>query len=95
MSEKDNFGGGFLLGTIIGGVVGGIIGTVIANKNNKNNNNNWEEEINLNNAQYSNFDNEKIEHSRMSLEEKINQLNNAIDDVKFSLMKNSEKEIID
>ncbi|WP_017294241.1 hypothetical protein [Geminocystis herdmanii] len=94
MSEKDNFGGGFLLGTIIGGVVGGIIGTVIANKNNKKSEN-WEEEINLKNSQYSNFDSEKIEHSRMSLEEKINQLNNAIDDVKVSLMKNSEKEIID
>jgi Na+/glutamate symporter len=95
MSEKDNFGGGFLLGTIIGGVVGGIIGTVITNNNNKKNTNNWDEEVNLKNSQYSNFDNEKVEHSRMSLEEKINQLNNAIDDVKISLMKNSEKEIID
>ena len=95
MSQKDNFSGGFLLGTIIGGVVGGIIGTVITNNNNKKNTNNWDEEINLKNSQYSNFDNEKVEHSPMSLEEKINQLNNAIDDVKISLMKNSEKEIID
>lgn len=94
MSEKDNFGGGFLLGAIIGGVVGGVIGTVIANKNNKKSDN-WEDELNVKNSEYSNFDSEKIEHSRMSLEEKINQLNNAIDEVKISLTKNSEKEIID
>lgn len=94
MSEKDNFGGGFLLGTIIGGVVGGVIGTVIANKNNKKSNN-WEDELNVKNPEYSNFDHEKIEDSRMSLEEKINQLNHAIDEVKISLTKNSEKEIID
>lgn len=94
MNEKDNFGGGFLLGTIIGGVVGGIIGTVIANKNNKKSNN-WENELNLKNSSYSNFDSDKIEDNSISLEEKINQLNHAIDEVKISLTKNSQKEIID
>ncbi|BAQ66897.1 hypothetical protein [Geminocystis sp. NIES-3709] len=93
MSEKDNFGGGFLLGTIIGGVIGGVIGTIITNKANENKND-WTQDSDIKTSKYSTFDDEEIEHSRITLEEKINQLNNAIDEVKVTLMKNSEKEII-
>lgn len=90
MSEKDNFGGGFILGTIIGGVVGGIIGTVIANKNNENKSNS-ENNSPIKSRRYSMIDDEEeIENERLSLEEKINQLNNAIDDVRVSLLKNTE-----
>jgi gas vesicle protein len=90
MSEKDNFGGGFILGTIIGGVVGGIIGTVIANKNNENKSNS-ENNSTIKSPRYSMIDDEEeIENERLSLEEKINQLNNAIDDVRVSLLKNTE-----
>lgn len=94
MSEKDNFGSGFILGTIIGGVVGGVIGTVIANKNNDKKNN-WDDEMNVKTPKYSPFNDEQMEETRMSLEEKINQLNHAIDEVKVSLIRNAEKEIID
>ncbi|MGI0479241.1 hypothetical protein ACN4EE_00465 [Geminocystis sp. CENA526] len=94
MSEKDNFGSGFILGTIIGGVVGGIIGTVIANKNNDKKNN-WDDEMNVKNPKYSTFDDDQMEETRMSLEEKINQLNHAIDEVKVSLIRNAEKGIIE
>lgn len=87
MSEKDNFGSGFLLGTIIGGVVGGIIGTVIANKNNDNKSN-YEDELPTKSRRYSTIDDEEeIENGRLSLEEKINQLNHAIDDVRVTLLK--------
>jgi gas vesicle protein len=90
MSEKDNFGGGFLLGTIVGGIVGGIIGTVIANKNNDNkSNSNHESPIKT--RRYSMIDDEEeMENGRLSLEEKINQLNHAIDDVRVTLLKNTE-----
>jgi gas vesicle protein len=90
MSEKDNFGGGFLLGTIVGGIVGGIIGTVIANKNNDNKNNS-DDELPIKNRRYSMIDDEEeMENGRLSLEEKINQLNHAIDDVRVTLLKNTE-----
>ncbi|NCO74205.1 MAG: hypothetical protein GW795_13210 [Cyanobacteria bacterium] len=90
MNEKDNFGGGFILGTIIGGVVGGIIGTVIANKNQENKSN-LDNESPIKHRQYSMIDEEEdIENERLSLEEKINQLNHAIDDVRVTLLKNTE-----
>ncbi|BAQ60268.1 hypothetical protein GM3708_674 [Geminocystis sp. NIES-3708] len=90
MSEKDNFGGGFLLGTIVGGVVGGIIGTVIANKNNDNKTIS-DNEPSIKSRRYSMIDDEEeIENERLSLEEKINQLNHAIDDVRVTLLKNTE-----
>lgn len=90
MSEKDNFAGGFLLGTIIGGVVGGVIGAIASKKvgqlgQNTDNDPNFNSNGFLNN-------NENIETARMSLEEKINQLNHAIDDVRVTLIKNSELE---
>ncbi len=90
MSDKDNFGSGFLLGTIIGGVVGGIIGTVIANQT-KDKTKKIEGESTLRVNNHSTLDNnEEIENARLSLEDKINQLNHAIDDVRVTLMKNSE-----
>lgn len=90
MSEKDNFGGGFLLGAIVGGIFGGIIGTVIANKNNDNKSNS-NDELSIKNRRYSTIDDEEeIENGRLSLEEKINQLNHAIDDVRVTLLKNTE-----
>lgn len=95
MSEKDNFGTGFLLGTIIGGVVGGIIGTVITNKNNANKDNNWRKESEFNTSKYSSFDDDEIDNSRETLEAKINQLNHAIDQVRVTLLKNSPSEIME
>ncbi len=90
MSDKDNFGSGFLLGTIIGGVVGGMIGTVIANQTkDKTKKMGGDSTFKVNN--HSTFDNNKeIENARLSLEDKINQLNNAIDDVRVTLMRDSE-----
>ncbi len=93
MSEKDNFGTGFLLGTIVGGLVGGvaggIIGTVIANKSKENPNTNEDES-----ADYSVFkSDDQRENAHLSLEDKINQLNHAIDDVRITLSKNTETQV--
>jgi Na+/glutamate symporter len=90
MSDKDKFGSGFLLGTIVGGIVGGIIATVIANKNNENQSN-FDNESPIKPRRYSMMDDEEeVENRRLSLEEKINQLNHAIDDVRVTLLKNTE-----
>jgi len=86
MSEKDNFGSGFLLGTIVGGVVGGVIGAIASKKvNEMGDNSKSKSEKNI----YIDSE-EDIENSRLSLEEKINQLNHAIDDVRVTLTRNSE-----
>ncbi|MGY6530254.1 MAG: hypothetical protein ACXITR_10030 [Cyanobacterium sp.] len=91
MSEKDNFGSGFLLGTIIGGIVGGVIGAIASKKVNDMGQNDSDTDLNsLDNGFLNNREN--IETARLSLEEKINQLNHAIEDVRVTLVKNSELE---
>jgi gas vesicle protein len=90
MSDKDNFSTGFLLGTIVGSVVGGIVGTVIANQNKDKTSKNGTE-LGFKNNSYKEFDSEEnMENARLSLEDKINQLNHAIDDVRVTLLKNTE-----
>jgi esterase/lipase len=94
MSQRDNFSGGFLLGVALGGLVGGIVGSVLTARR-------FEEAMseepvsdpNLAEARASrakerslNSTNEKeIEMARRSLEDKIAQLNDAIDDVRQQL----------
>ncbi|MBE9223387.1 hypothetical protein IQ215_11830 [Cyanobacterium stanieri LEGE 03274] len=89
MSEKDNFGSGFLLGTIIGGVVGGVIGAIASKKVNEMGQNNADSDLNYRDHNFLN-NTENIETARLSLEEKINQLNHAIEDVRVTLVNNSE-----
>ena len=91
MSNKDNFGSGFILGTIFGSIVGGIIGTLIASKN-KENLEGQNNSSGIKNLQYTVGNAEDIIETKSNLEEKINQLNHAIDEVRFTLLKNSETE---
>ncbi len=81
MSQRDGFVGGFLAGTIVGGVVGGVIGALVASRLDNN-----PEEDNpslLKSAKGEKLDNEtNIEMARRRLENKIAQLNLAIDDVR-------------
>lgn len=80
MGQQNGFGNGFIIGSIVGGVVGGLLGTVLASRNEKQiSDRDFEilpngKEISLNNE-------ESIELARHGLEEKIAQLNLAIDDV--------------
>jgi Na+/glutamate symporter len=85
MSQQDNFGTGFVLGAIFGGVVGGIVGAVAASRRNE-----LPEETNaesnLPESKGERFETEEeMEKARRSLEDKISQLNLAIDDVRHQL----------
>ena len=84
MSQKDNFGSGFVLGSIVGGVVGGVLGTLLATRNEtaltRKNKTSFKEDSPL---QFTSE--ESMEVARHSLEDKIAQLNSAIDEVRQQL----------
>lgn len=94
MSQQDNFSGGFLLGTIVGGLVGGLVGALIASG--KLSELTAEDEALLSPEEKAAKSTPRrslkfgagptdIEASRRSLEDKIAQLNEAIDDVRQQL----------
>ena len=83
MSKQNGFGSGFVLGSILGGVVGGVLGTVLATRKDKQADplglrSNGNQEISLGTE-------ESIELARHGLEDKIAQLNMAIDEVRQQL----------
>ncbi len=101
MSEQNGFGSGFILGSVVGGVVGGLLGTVLASRNER-------QALKVDENRFKSdrrrgygsrdreiFSNEEsIELARHGLEDKIAQLNLAIDDVREQLGKveaNSEE----
>lgn len=79
MSEKDGFGSGFLLGTLVGGVIGGAIGAIAASRQKASSSAETGDGL----SQLD--DDENMESARRSLEDKISQLNLAIDDVREQL----------
>jgi hypothetical protein len=84
MSEQNGFGSGFILGSVIGGVVGGLLGTVLATRNDKQTAGG--KNYRLQNLRETSLDSEeRIEQARHGLEDKIAQLNLAIDDVRQQL----------
>lgn len=84
MSQRDGFTGGFLAGTLVGGLVGGIIGAVVVSRLD---NRNEEENSSLLTSRKREklSPEESIEMARHRLEDKIAQLNHAIDDVRQQL----------
>ncbi len=84
MSQKDNFGGGFIVGSIVGGLVGGLLGALLttrdetAESNDNFNLRGGEAPLDISSA-------ESIEEARHSLEDKILQLNTAIDEARQQL----------
>lgn len=84
MSERNNFSGGFILGSIVGGVIGGLLGTLLASR--RENRATKQEKSLLHSDMATKFGTEEsIEIARRSLEDKIAQLNTAIDDVRQQL----------
>lgn len=97
MSQNGGFGGGFLLGAIFGGLVGGLLGATLAQRQGSSTPQDlpeaetagdrplrsrfWRERASE--AELS--ADERIELARRSLESKIAQLNEAIDDVREQL----------
>lgn len=88
--QDDNFLGGFILGTIVGGVVGGITGVLVSSRLSQT------EELDAEgikkidpkikkNRNLKAPTEQTIEVARRGLEDKIAQLNDAIDDVRQQL----------
>jgi gas vesicle protein len=84
MSQKDGFSSGFLLGSIIGGLVGGTIGVLLANRQQEGDEPEVLRRVKAR-TQGKNSDSQSIESARQSLEDKIADLNGAIDEVRSSL----------
>jgi gas vesicle protein len=84
MSERNNFSRGFILGSIVGGVIGGVLGTIFASRSA--NRATKQDKSLLHSDSPTKLDTEEsIEIARRSLEDKIAQLNTAIDDVRQQL----------
>ena len=84
MSQKDNFGNGFVLGSIVGGVVGGILGTLLATKT-ETAVSRQKRVIKEGKPPIDFTSEQSIEYARHGLEDKIAQLNLAIDEVRQQL----------
>ena len=95
MSQRDGFAVGFLAGSLIGGVVGGVMGALLASRVNYETS---EEEAPIANSnppevkvdkpkkrQLEASSEQTIEVARRSLEDKIAQLNQTIDEVRQQL----------
>ena len=86
MSQKNGFGNGFILGSIVGGVIGGVLGTLLANKSEQRSSVDNRYQESLEGGTEVRFDSEEsIEMALHGLEDKIAQLNLAIDDVRQQL----------
>lgn len=93
MSQRDGFTSGFLAGAVVGGLVGGLIGALVAGQRDSETDEADQSLLNTNlpeaNASKKRKrqmkSEESIEVARRSLEDKIAQLNMAIDDVRQQL----------
>lgn len=93
MSQRDGFTSGFLVGTVVGGLLGGVIAAlVVAQRDNEQDdseksllNSSIPEAKALKSRKRQLKAEEGIEVARRSLEDKIAQLNMAIDDVRQQL----------
>ena len=89
MSNKDGFAGGFIAGAVFGGVVGGVLGVLLSRRAEAGSG----DEARLNarmerqamRGKNRQFKDDSMESARRSLEDKIAQLNDAIDDVRYGL----------
>jgi len=96
MNQRDGFASGFLAGTLVGGIVGGVVGALVASRANVAAADDVDQRLN---AKLSDAKNSKakrrqlkapssevsIEAARRSLEDKIAQLNETIDEVRLTL----------
>lgn len=90
MSQRDNFTGGFLVGAVVGGFLGAVVGTLVATRRATDTETNDASLLNASNLEAKPQkrqlkDSDSIELARRSLEDKIAQLNAAIDDVRTQL----------
>lgn len=93
MSQRDGFSTGFIAGTIVGSVLGGAIGALLATQRSseqaadpdRRNGNLAEPNSKRSRRQFKATSEQSIEIARRSLEDKIAQLNETIDEVRLTL----------
>lgn len=90
MSQQGNFLGGFLLGTVVGGAVGGVIGALAASRRLQAEptaklEGSKTEPKTMKKRPLKAAPEQNIDMARRGLEDKIAQLNDAIDDVRQQL----------
>ncbi|NJK38341.1 MAG: hypothetical protein HC835_09515 [Oscillatoriales cyanobacterium RM2_1_1] len=88
MSDREGFTGGFALGAVIGGVIGGIVGVVLAARlsgDNAISANPTDKSLANEKTKRKSLEVGNLDLAHLSLEEKIAQLNQAIDDVRQQL----------
>ncbi len=83
MSNRDGFTSGLVVGSVLGGLVGGVLGVVLSSRLSKETSTPQHSE--LNRQPHYSPESKTIETARLSLEDKIAQLNQAIDDVRHQL----------
>ncbi|OCR01882.1 hypothetical protein BCD67_05155 [Oscillatoriales cyanobacterium USR001] len=83
MSNRDGFAGGFIAGAAIGGFVGALLGVILVRRSE--NLNSEISETKASKGKNHQIETERIEMARLGLEDKIAQLNQAIDDVRLQL----------
>jgi hypothetical protein len=86
--SQNNFFGGFVLGTVVGGVVGGIMGTLVSSRMSQPEDADGIKKLDAAAKKKRNLKaptEQTIEVARRGLEDKIAQLNDAIDDVRQQL----------
>jgi len=83
--SQSNFAGGFIAGAFVGGLIGGIAGVLVSNRLRSEPEDNFalsdEDRRQLENATTE----ERMEIARRGLEDKISQLNMAIEDVRVQM----------
>lgn len=87
MSQRDNFAAGFVAGTILGGFIGGVLGVLATSSLRKSNDGKSVDyfESDAVDGLLGDTTEAKMESARRGLENKIAQLNEAIDDVRQQL----------
>lgn len=89
MSQQDNFSSGFVLGAIVGGVVGGVVGAVVTSQRLTDINEAAGAKSELpekpKKRRLRGSTEQNMEIARRGLEDKIAQLNDAIDEVRQQL----------
>lgn len=90
MSDRDKFTGGLIAGAVVGGLVGGAIGFLLGSGRSQEISSDEngplpESKLNKIIRRKLKSEEEKIETARRTLEQKIAQLNQAIDEVRFQL----------
>ena len=89
MSQPDNFASGFLTGALLGGIMGGIVGVLVTSRLNRESSESDSFKLapdeDNSGRSIQGISEEQMEVARRGLEDKIAQLNEAIDEVRQQL----------